>query len=175
MCHFYQAQQPKTFFCPGGLAGMGWAVPAALGLKIAQPGRPVLGVAGDGGFMMSVYAIATAVQYELPVVWLVMNDSSLGMVRQHQKDRLTASEFGAFDHTRIAQGFGADGLRVEDPRDLPDAIPRRLRLRPPHRHRRRHRPRPRRRRLPRRPPPRQRDLNAWPALARPDPYDARTP
>ena len=122
MCHFYQAQQPKTFFCPGGLAGMGWAVPAALGLKIAQPGRPVLGVAGDGGFMMSVYAIATAVQYELPVVWLVMNDSSLGMVRQHQKDRLTASEFGAFDHARIAQGFGADGLRVEDPRDLPDAI-----------------------------------------------------
>ena len=115
MCHFYQAQQPKTFFCPGGLAGMGWAVPAALGLKIAQPGRPVLGVAGDGGFMMSVYAIATAVQYELPVVWLVMNDSSLGMVRQHQKDRLTASEFGAFDHARIAQGFGADGLRVEDP------------------------------------------------------------
>jgi len=122
MCHFYQAQQAKTFFCPGGLAGMGWAVPAALGLKVAQPGRPVLGVSGDGGFMMSVHAIATAVQYGLPVVWLVMNDSSLGMVRQHQKDRLTVSEFGAFDHARIAQGFGADGLRVEDARDLPDAI-----------------------------------------------------
>ena len=122
MCHFYQAQQAKTFFCPGGLAGMGWALPAALGLKVAQPHRPVLGVTGDGGFMISVHAIATAVQYALPVVWLVMNDSSLGMVRQHQKDRLIASEFGDVDHARIARGFGADGLRVDDARDILDAL-----------------------------------------------------
>ena len=122
MCHFYQSQTQKTFFCPGGMAGMGWVLPAALALKLAAPQRPVIGVAGDGGFVMSVHALATAVQYELPVVYVVMNDSSLGMVRQHQKDRIIASEFGRVDNARIAAGFGAHGIRVDDPRDFPDAL-----------------------------------------------------
>lgn len=122
MCHLYQAQQAGTFFCPGGLAGMGWALPAALALKLARPDRPVVGVAGDGGFMMSIHALATAVQYDLPVIYVVMNDSALGMVRQHQKDRVIAAELGAVDHARIAQAFGAYGVQVRDSRDLPTAL-----------------------------------------------------
>lgn len=122
MCHLYQSQQAGTFFCPGGLAGMGWALPAALALKLARPDRPVVGVVGDGGFMMSIHALATAVQYDLPVVYVVMNDSSLGMVRQHQKDRVIAAELGTADHARIAQAFGAYGVQVRDSRDLSAAL-----------------------------------------------------
>ena len=122
MCHLYQSQQPNTFFCPGGLAGMGWSLPAALAIKLANPNRPVIGVTGDGGFMMSVHAINTALQYDLPVVYVVLNDSALGMVRHHQSDRLIASEFIEVDHGQIARGMGAYGVQVTDSRDLPDAI-----------------------------------------------------
>ena len=122
MSHFYQAQQPKTFFCPGGTAGMGWSLPAALALKLAHPDRPVVGVTGDGGFMMSVHAISTALQYDLPVVWVVMNDSALGMVRHHQEGRFIASEFIETDHGAVARGMGAYGVQVKDPGELPDAL-----------------------------------------------------
>ena len=122
MAHFYKAQQAKTFFSPGGLAGMGWSLPAALGVQVAYPGRPVIGVTGDGGFMMSVHAISTALQYELPVVWVVMNDSSLGMVRQHQYGKTISSEFIQTDHGEVARGFGANGVQVDNPHDLADAV-----------------------------------------------------
>ena len=122
MAHFYQAQRAKTFFSPGGLAGMGWSVPAALGIQVPYPDRPVVSVTGDGGFMMSVHAISTALQYELPVVWVVMNDSSLGMVRQHQSGKTISSEFIQTDNGQIARGFGAYGVQVDNPSDLADAI-----------------------------------------------------
>ena len=101
---------------------MGWSMPASLGLKLAQPQKPVVGVTGDGGFMMSVHSISTAVQYDLPVIYIVMNDSSLGMVRNHQGDRIIASEFIETDHGAIARSMGAYGVQVSDSRDLPDAI-----------------------------------------------------
>ena len=122
MAHLYQSQQRNTIFAPGGMAGMGWALPAALALQLVHPERPVAAVAGDGGFMMSVHALSTAMQYELPVVAVIMNDSALGMVRHHQSGRTIASEFMETDHGAIARGFGAYGVQVTDSRDLPDAI-----------------------------------------------------
>ena len=122
MAHFYQSQQPGTFFCPGGTAGMGWALPAAVALKLARPHCPVVGVTGDGGFMMSVNAISTAVQYQLPVIWVVLNDSALGMVRHHQVGREISSTFIETDHGAIARGMGAWGAQVNDSRDLPQAL-----------------------------------------------------
>ena len=122
MGHHYQSQQERTFFSPGGTAGMGWSLPAALALKLAHPERPVIGVTGDGGFMMSVHAINTALQYDLPVVYVVMNDSGLGMVRNHQGDRLIASEFIETDHGAVARGMGAYGVQVSNPADLPGAL-----------------------------------------------------
>ena len=71
MCHYFKTKSPKSFFAPGGLAGMGWAMPAALALKLVYPDRQVVGVTGDGGFMMSIHAIQTAVQHKLPVVYVV--------------------------------------------------------------------------------------------------------
>ena len=123
MAHFYKARQANTFFCPGGAAGMGWALPAAVGLKLVYRDRPVAAVAGDGGFMMTVNALSTALQYDLPILCFVFNDNSLGMVRQHQPaDRLIASEFVPTDNAAVARGIGAFGIQVSDSRDLAGAI-----------------------------------------------------
>lgn len=122
MCHHYQSQAPKTIFAPGGMAGMGWSMPAALALKLVHPERPVVGVTGDGGFMMSVHAISTAVQYNLPVVYVVLNDSALGMVRHHQGEKVISAEFANTDHGAIARSMGGFGIRVSDSREVPGAL-----------------------------------------------------
>jgi len=123
MAHFYQARQANTFFSPGGTAGMGWGLPAAVGLKLVYKDRPVVCVTGDGGYMMTVNALSTAVQYDLPIICVVFNDGALGMVRQHQPEgRRIASEFVTTDNGAVARGFGAFGIQIGDSRDLPDAI-----------------------------------------------------
>ena len=123
MAHLYQAREAATFFCPGGTAGMGWALPAAVGLKLVYPDRPVTAVTGDGGFMMTVNALSTAMQYDLPITCVVFNDNALGMVLDHQpRGQEIASEFYPTDNAAIARGFGAFGIHVEDSRDLPDAL-----------------------------------------------------
>ena len=123
MAHLYQAQQAHTFFCPGGTAGMGWGLPAAVGLQIAYPGRPVVCVTGDGGYMMTVNALSTAMQYDLPIICVVFNDGALGMVRHHQAPgQYIASEFAETDNAAVARGFGCYGVQVSDSRDLPAAL-----------------------------------------------------
>ncbi len=122
MAHYFQSQSHKTFYAPGGTAGMGWSLPAALGVKLAYPDKPVVGVTGDGGFMMSVHAINTALQYDLPVVYVVLNDSALGMVKNHQGDRRIVSEFIETDHGALARSMGAFGIQVNDSKDLAGAL-----------------------------------------------------
>jgi acetolactate synthase-1/2/3 large subunit len=123
MAHFYQSRQANSFFCPGGTAGMGWGLPAAVGLKVVYPDQPVVCVTGDGGYMMTVNALSTAMQYQLPIICVVFNDNALGMVRHHQPEgRRIASEFVETDNAAVARGFGAFGVQVKDSRDLPDAI-----------------------------------------------------
>ena len=123
MAHLYQAQQAHTFFCPGGTAGMGWGLPAAVGLQIAYPGRPVVCVTGDGGYMMTVNALSTAMQYGLPIICVVFNDGALGMVRHHQAPgQYIASEFAETDNAAVARGFGCFGVQVSDSRELPEAL-----------------------------------------------------
>ena len=123
MAHLYKAQEAGTFYCPGGTAGMGWALPAAVALKLVYPDRPVTAVTGDGGFMMTVNALSTAMQYDLPINCVVFNDNALGMVLDHQpRGQEIASEFYPTDNAAIARGFGCFGVHVEDSRDLPDAL-----------------------------------------------------
>ena len=123
MAHFYQSPQASTFFCPGGTAGMGWGLPAAVALKLVYPDRPVTCVTGDGGYMMTVNALSTARQYDLPITCVVFNDNALGMVLGHQpKGREIASEFYPTDNAAVARGFGAFGVQVNDSRDLPAAL-----------------------------------------------------
>src|SRR5207244_8792587 len=78
---------PRTFLHPAGSVAMGYGLPAALGAKAAFPGRPVLAVAGDGGFQMSAMELATAVQENLPVVVLLVNDSCLTLIKSTQERR----------------------------------------------------------------------------------------
>ena len=123
MAHFYQSAQANTFFAPGGTAGMGWGLPAAVALKLVYPDRPVVGVTGDGGYMMTVNALSTAMQYQLPLICIVFNDNALGMVRHHQPEgRRIASEFVETDNAAVARGFGCFGVQVSDSRDLPGAL-----------------------------------------------------
>ena len=123
MAHLYQAQEAGTFYCPGGTAGMGWALPAAVGLKLVYRDRPVTAVTGDGGYMMTVNALSTAMQYDLPFTCVVFNDNALGMVLDHQpRGQEIASEFYPTDNAAIARGFGAFGVHVADSRDLPEAL-----------------------------------------------------
>jgi thiamine pyrophosphate-dependent acetolactate synthase large subunit-like protein len=102
---------------------MGWGLPAAVGLKLVYPERPVVCVTGDGGYMMTVHALSTAMQYHLPILCVVFNDNALGMVLDHQPaGQYIASEFVETDNAAVARGFGAFGVQVRDSRDLPDAI-----------------------------------------------------
>ena len=123
MAHFYQSAQAHTFFAPGGTAGMGWGLPAAVALKLVYPDRPVVAVTGDGGYMMTVNALSTAMQYDLPIICIVFNDNALGMVRHHQAEgRRIASEFVETDNAAVARGFGCFGVQVSDSRELPAAL-----------------------------------------------------
>jgi len=122
MSHFFQSKASGTVFCPGGIAGMGWGPPAALTAKLLNPDKPVLSVVGDGGFAMQLHVLSTAIQYQLPVVFLVMNNSVLGMVRDGQRGRIISSEFVQTDFAQIARGFGCNGVNVSKPGELTPAI-----------------------------------------------------
>lgn len=123
MAHLYRAQQANTFYSPGGTAGMGWALPAAVGLKLVYPDQPVVCISGDGGYMMTVNAISTAVQYDLPIICVVFNNGTLGMVNDHQPvGHKIASEFYPTNNAAVAEGMGAWGIQINDSKDLPDAL-----------------------------------------------------
>jgi len=121
--HFFQSKEAGTVFGPGGIGGMGWGVAAALAAKLVYPERPVVSVAGDGGFAMMLNVLPTAVQYRLPVTFVVMNNSGLGMVRDlHPETRPDSLTFTATDYVKVASGFGCRGVRVEKPEELAPAL-----------------------------------------------------
>jgi len=124
MAHFFRSKEVGTVFCPGGIAGMGWSPPASLTAKLLHPDKQVLSVAGDGGFAMVPHVLSTAIQYNLPVVFLVMNNSVLGNVRDGQKrmGRVIASEFVETDFAQIGRAFGCQGVNVKKPAELAPAI-----------------------------------------------------
>ncbi len=122
MTHFYRSKSAGSVLCPGGAAGMGWGPPAALAVKLVHPNRPVLSVSGDGGFAMVSHVLSTAVQYRLPIAFLVMNNSCLGMVRDGQRGKTIASEFAPTDFAAIARAYGCRGVTIEQPAALAPAI-----------------------------------------------------
>jgi acetolactate synthase-1/2/3 large subunit len=122
MAHFFKSLAAGQVICPGGVAGMGWGPPAALGVKIVHPDRPVLSISGDGGFAMVTHVLSTAMQFKLPVVFLVENNSILGMVRDGQRGRNIASEFIPTDFAAIARAYGCNGVRLEKPQEIGPAL-----------------------------------------------------
>jgi acetolactate synthase I/II/III large subunit len=98
----------------------------ALGAKVACPERPVVAIAGDGGFMYNVQELATAVQHGIGVVAVVFDDGAYGNVRRMQRqlygNRIIASDLRNPDFVRLAESFGIAARQIADPDDLADAL-----------------------------------------------------
>jgi len=120
---FYQFLRPRSFLSSGGLGTMGYGFPAAVGAQVAFPGRLVIDIAGDGSFQMNLQELATVVQYGLPVKVAILNNRYLGMIRQWQElffgRRYSHSELvGTPDFVRLAEAYGAVGLRATTPEEV---------------------------------------------------------
>jgi len=122
MMQWYRAGAGGDYLQPAGGGGMGYAVSAALGARLADPTRPVLAFCGDGGFGMSIHALMTAVQQKLPIAVVVMNNGVLGWTLHSQEDRPVVSDLGDFDHAAIARSLGCQGIRVSDAEELRTAL-----------------------------------------------------
>jgi acetolactate synthase-1/2/3 large subunit len=110
----------------GDFGAMGYGVAAPIGGKVAAPQRPVVAVVGDGAFAMQGMEVSTAVTYDIPVVWVVLNDSRLNAVYHGQKlqyaGRTIGCDFHRMDIAKIAEGLGALGLRVSSPEEIGPAM-----------------------------------------------------
>jgi acetolactate synthase-1/2/3 large subunit len=116
---------PRTFLYPVGSATLGYALPAAIGARLACPDRAVVAVVGDGGLLFSVQELATAVKYRLPVVVLVVNDGRFGAIKWLQErlfGRWGEADLANPDFPALARAFGAEGVRVDGLGALPGAL-----------------------------------------------------
>jgi acetolactate synthase I/II/III large subunit len=120
--HHYRVKVGGGFLQPAATGAMGYAIASAMGVKLAEPDRPVVAVLGDGGFAMSVAGIMTALELDLGVVIIVLNNSMLGWVRHIQGNRIIASELGHFDHAAIARSLGCEGSRIDREEDFRPAL-----------------------------------------------------
>ncbi|MCC6718439.1 MAG: TPP-binding protein [Acetobacteraceae bacterium] len=118
--------RPRSFLSPGYQGTLGWGLSTAMGAKVACPAAPVVSMTGDGGFMFQIQELATAVQHRIPVVVVLVNDGAYGNVRRTQINayggRVIASELSNPDFLRLAESFGALGLRAETPDALRTAL-----------------------------------------------------
>ena len=120
-------EKPNHWITSGGLGTMGFGFPAAIGAQIAHPEALVIDVAGEASFLMNIQELSTAVQYRLPVKVFIINNKYMGMVRQWQEllhgNRYSESYMDALpDFVKLAESFGAVGLRAEKPAEVDDVI-----------------------------------------------------
>jgi len=113
---------PGQLVVPGGIGGMGWALPAAAATRLVHPDRHVICLIGDGGAAMTLSTLATCVQQGLPITVIVCNNQGLGMVRDNMKQRRIAVDFSEIDFAMVARGMGCNGVRVDRADALADAI-----------------------------------------------------
>jgi acetolactate synthase-1/2/3 large subunit len=123
----YGFKDPNTLITSGGLGAMGFEVPAALGAKVGRPERTVWSIAGDGGFQMTMCDLATAVENRIAVKFAILNNGTLGMVRQWQdmfynKDYCATVYTANPDFVKLADAFGIPGIRVKDKGQVAPAI-----------------------------------------------------
>ena len=130
----FDVLKPGTLLQAWGFGGMGFAVCGVLGAKLAAPDRPAVSVCGDGGFLMAPHILATAVEYDLPAVWVVWNNYGYVAIRDLQFgffggreiatsfQREQTGELHSTDFVMLARSFGAEGVRVEKPGDFGPAL-----------------------------------------------------
>ena len=118
--------KPRTFVTTGYQGPLGWGFATALGVKVANPDKQVLSINGDGGFMFTVQELATAVQHQISTVSIVFNDNAFGNVQRMQKqeygNRVIASDLRNPDFVKLAEAFGAQGIRAKTPDEVRQAI-----------------------------------------------------
>jgi acetolactate synthase-1/2/3 large subunit len=124
---------PGSLLTPGGYATMGFGPPAAIGAKIADPKRTVISLVGDGGFGQNPSALATAVEHNLPIIWLVMNNNAFGTIAGLQKAHFGTTHGTVFssesdwkqmkpNYAAIARAYGCEGVRIESAAQLAPAL-----------------------------------------------------
>jgi acetolactate synthase-1/2/3 large subunit len=124
MMRWYESKRPGGYLQPAAGGGMGHAIPAALGAKLVHPECPVVAVCGDGGFAMAMHGLMTALEEDLPISVVVLNNQALGWVKHGMGAKAVASEFRDFDHAAIARAMGCDGVRPTSAAELDAAIER---------------------------------------------------
>jgi acetolactate synthase-1/2/3 large subunit len=120
---FFKFTRPRSFLTSGGLGTMGYCLPASIGAQVAFPNRMVIGIDGDGSFQMTSHELATAVQYQLPLKIVILNNHNLGMVKQWQElfynKRFSHSYLGTIpDYVKLAEAYGATGFRASKPHEV---------------------------------------------------------
>jgi acetolactate synthase I/II/III large subunit len=131
---YWDVYEPRTVFTPGGFAGMGFGTCGVLGLKLAKPERPCVCVTSDGSFSMFPHAVATAVEYDLPCVWVLLNNYSIGVIRDLQRFYMDSREIGTSfrkqatgelwnpDFAKMAEAMGALAYSIDQPGDFAGAF-----------------------------------------------------
>jgi acetolactate synthase-1/2/3 large subunit len=124
---FFGFDEPKHWMTSGGLGTMGYGLPSAVGVQVAHPDALVIDIAGDASVLMTMQEISTAVQHDLPIKIFILNNQYMGMVRQWQEllhgNRLSHTYMDSLpDFVKLAEAYGATGIRAEKPDELDDAI-----------------------------------------------------
>ena len=119
----YRFQEPNRWMTSGGLGTMGYGMPAAIGVQLAHPGSLVIDIAGEASIQMCIQELSTAIQYDLPVKIFILNNEWMGMVRQWQQllhgERYSHSYSESLpDFVKLAEAYGAVGIRCSDPAEL---------------------------------------------------------
>ena len=125
--HFFDTQKPRKFISSGGLGTMGFGFPAAIGAKVACPEDVVVSINGDGGFLMVCQELATVKDYDIPVIGVVLENGTLGMVYQWQSllynERHSETEFkNNPDFVKLAESFGVNAVRITKPGETKEAL-----------------------------------------------------
>ncbi|MBS7619385.1 thiamine pyrophosphate-binding protein [Candidatus Bathyarchaeota archaeon] len=130
----FEMPGPDRCYIVGGALPIGWSTAAALGIALGRPEARVVAVTGDGGFLLNVQSVATAVEYGIPVVWIILNNYSYNAIAVLQRayfgGRSTGGDFilgetgepYTPDYVKIADAFGAEGLVVDEPNKIDDAL-----------------------------------------------------
>jgi acetolactate synthase-1/2/3 large subunit len=123
---YFCFKKPRTWITSGGLGTMGYGFPAAMGAHFARPDQPVFDIAGDGSFQMNIQELGTVAHNRIPVKVAVLNNMFLGMVRQWQElfhnRRYSFTELPPVDFVKIANAYGVDGMQVESPDQVREAL-----------------------------------------------------
>ena len=125
--HFYNTQKPRKFISSGGLGTMGFGFPSAIGAKVACPDDPVVSINGDGGFLMVCQELATVREYDIPVIAVVLENRTLGMVYQWQSllydERHSQTLLGnSPDFVKLAESFGVNAVKITKPGETKEAL-----------------------------------------------------